>query len=127
MKARLARYEGDLLAEHHVLGDKKTTIGRELGNQIQMTHPEISKQHCEIYSKWGKLVIEDLGSANGVTVNGQRIKKVTKIKVGDKIGIGPIVFVLEVSTGEAWSSAFEIDASENAYMQTMVGGRRPPQ
>ena len=51
--------------------------------------PELSRRHARIArGAGGALVIEDLGSANGTFVNGERIDAPTELKVGDSIRLG---------------------------------------
>jgi RND superfamily putative drug exporter len=50
--------------------------------------PECSRNHARIQSVDGEPVIEDLGSANGTYVNGNRISGPTPLKPGDSIWVG---------------------------------------
>jgi pSer/pThr/pTyr-binding forkhead associated (FHA) protein len=47
----------------------------------------VSRQHAKLSWSRGRFMIEDLGSANGTTVNGKRIKR-TMLGAGDRIGLG---------------------------------------
>src|SRR4029077_1276578 len=47
--------------------------------------------HAEIKREDDQFVIEDLGSANGITVNGRQIKSV-ELRSGDIIELGQVVF-----------------------------------
>jgi hypothetical protein len=50
----------------------------------------VSRRHAQIYQKGGVLYIEDLGSSNGTSVNGESIKSgvPTKVRDGDEIMLG---------------------------------------
>jgi pSer/pThr/pTyr-binding forkhead associated (FHA) protein/tetratricopeptide (TPR) repeat protein len=64
------------------------TIGRQDGNTIKLTERNVSRRHARFVKENGSLVIEDLGSYNGVRVNGDRITAPTKVEEGDLIEIG---------------------------------------
>src|SRR3977135_1647494 len=64
------------------------TIGRQDGNTIRLTERNVSRRHARLLKENGSLVIEDLGSYNGVRVNGEKITGPTKIKEGDLVEIG---------------------------------------
>ncbi len=50
--------------------------------------PQISRQHARITPQGGLMVLEDLGSTNGTTVNGLRISAAHTLAHGDEIGMG---------------------------------------
>lgn len=62
-----------------------TTLGRSQENDIILPSPHISGTHARIQRAEGITTLEDLGSANGTTVNGQRITAPTPLKDGDKV------------------------------------------
>jgi ABC transport system ATP-binding/permease protein len=64
------------------------TIGRQDGNTIRLTERNVSRRHARLFKDNGNLVIEDLGSYNGVRVNGEKVNSPTAIKEGDLVEIG---------------------------------------
>src|SRR5438105_11173814 len=64
------------------------TIGRQDGNTIRLTERNVSRRHARLVKDNGFVLIEDLGSYNGVRVNGEKISGPTKIKEGDLVEIG---------------------------------------
>ena len=64
------------------------TIGRQEGNTVKLPERNVSRRHARLKKENGSLLIEDLGSYNGVRVNGERISVATKVKEGDLIEIG---------------------------------------
>src|SRR6266850_1324320 len=64
------------------------TIGRQDGNTIKLTERNVSRRHARFFRENGSLMLEDLGSYNGVRVNGEKINSPTKVKEGDLIEIG---------------------------------------
>jgi ABC transport system ATP-binding/permease protein len=69
-------------------GGDELTIGRQQGNTVQLPERNVSRRHARLLREDGILLIEDLGSYNGVHVNGDRITGRAKIKEGDLIEIG---------------------------------------
>src|SRR5438270_10733959 len=67
---------------------EEITIGRQDGNTIRLTERNVSRRHARLVKDNGSLLIEDLGSYNGVRVNGEKIAGPTKIKEGDLVEIG---------------------------------------
>ena len=67
---------------------EEITIGRQDGNTIRLTERNVSRRHARLVKDNGALLIEDLGSYNGVRVNGDKIAGPTKVKEGDLIEIG---------------------------------------
>jgi pSer/pThr/pTyr-binding forkhead associated (FHA) protein len=64
------------------------TIGRQEGNTIRLTERNVSRSHARLLSRNGCYIVEDLGSYNGVTVNGERIDVKAELAAGDQLGIG---------------------------------------
>ena len=63
------------------------TIGRSPGCQLVLDDPEVSAEHAELRAASGQLVIRDLGSANGVFVNGKRVAE-RRLRSGDELKLG---------------------------------------
>ena len=49
------------------------TIGRKEGNTIRLTERNVSRRHARLVKQNGAIFIEDLGSYNGIKVNGNKI------------------------------------------------------
>jgi general secretion pathway protein A len=83
------------------------SIGRGHGNGLVIEEREISRRHALIERVADQYVIQDLGSANGVLVNGKRRERAT-LKPGDVITIGLVKMVFgfqETSTKETGEHA----------------------
>jgi pSer/pThr/pTyr-binding forkhead associated (FHA) protein len=74
---------------------EEITIGRKEGNTIRLTERNISRQHCRIQRVNGSYLIHDLGSYNGVLVNGQRVTGEAAVQPGDEIRVGDYTLLLE--------------------------------
>ena len=69
----------------------QTTIGRAGDNTITLPDPTASRNHAKVLFVDGTWIVEDLGSANGIMVGGQRQEKVI-LKSGDIFKIGGVTF-----------------------------------
>lgn len=63
-------------------------IGRDLSNDVVINDPEISRRHSRLYIQNGAFVLEDLGSTNGSSVNGQRLVSPYTLHPGEVITLG---------------------------------------
>jgi len=68
-------------------------IGRDLSNDIVINDAEISRRHARLVLQAGGYVLEDLGSTNGTSVNGQRLIGPYILRAGDVITLGEHVNV----------------------------------
>lgn len=64
------------------------TIGRQEGNTIRLTERNVSRRHARLMRSNGHVLIEDLGSYNGIRINGDRITGQVQVQDGDLIQIG---------------------------------------
>jgi FHA domain-containing protein len=60
-------------------------VGRVADVHIRLSDDRISRRHARFTAKGGTVYLEDLGSANGTFVNGQRLEGPTQLKHGDRI------------------------------------------
>jgi len=68
------------------LARSQMTIGRRESCDICLRFPNISGRHCELIFHDGYWYVRDLGSTNGVKVNGQRVQQKV-LRPGDEIAI----------------------------------------
>jgi len=74
---------------------EEITIGRGTGNTIRLTERNVSRSHARLLKRNGSYIIEDLGSYNGVTLNGERIDARAELAPGDQLGIGDYDLALQ--------------------------------
>ena len=77
------------------LTQEPLSIGRSREADISLIDDKVSRAHACIRYSDGQFFIKDLGSRNGVYLNGQKIDADVPLKPGDRIQIGATVFVLE--------------------------------
>ena len=88
--APLARLEfilGPMASQTLPLTDEVTTIGSVAGNTVVLADPAVSRKHAGIRKIESNYELADLGSTNGVYVNGHKVPKKT-LEVGDIIRVG---------------------------------------
>ena len=84
------------------------TAGKMMGKEIPITAAEfrigkdpscqlkpasgVSDKHCAFLVKQGKLLLVDLGSAEGTFVNDNKISAEVELKLKDKVKVGPLLF-----------------------------------
>src|SRR6266536_2961241 len=75
--------------EDHVLAVGRNTLGRHPDNDVVIASPYVSRRHCAIrVLPDGGCILQDLGSTDGVYVDGERLKYPLWLKDGDEIRVG---------------------------------------
>jgi len=80
------------IQEHYFIGDN-TGIGRDDANDIVLKDRFISKKHARIIKDKGIYFLEDLNSANGTFLNGEKVTEAIELKDKDLIDIGQVEFL----------------------------------
>ncbi|MDR2196558.1 MAG: FHA domain-containing protein [Coriobacteriales bacterium] len=65
-------------------------VGRAPGADIVIPATYVSGRHARFTRLGDSLVVEDLGSTNGTTLNGEPIAGAMQLQVGDTVGIGEV-------------------------------------
>lgn len=91
-----------LVVQYKLRSDKVNIIGRDLGYDIVLDDPLVSKKHAQIVWEAGTFVVEDLGSDQGTFVRyggesspERRVTGRNAIKDGSVIRVGNVLLVLE--------------------------------
>jgi len=82
--------DGDLSGRVVRLEGMTATIGRRATSDLVLDDPRVSRTHAQLSFEHGIVVVTDLGSSAGTTLNGERIVGATAVNHGDTIGFGPI-------------------------------------
>ena len=83
--------QGPQPGQRFPLNKSALTIGREAGNDLVIGDSEVSRRHASLTWDGSHWIIEDLGSANGTSVNGVRITGPKVLERGDVIGLARTV------------------------------------
>jgi hypothetical protein len=71
----------------HELRKASVLIGRSKECDIRVSDPNVSRRHAEIRQEGSAYWVVDLGSTNGIAVNGRALKR-SKLDEGDRITLG---------------------------------------
>jgi hypothetical protein len=93
--ARLEFVIGPLAGQVVALADEITTIGSVPGNSVVLADPAVSRKHIGIRRVGERYELADLGSTNGVYVNGHRTAK-KMLDPGDIMRVGNTEMVFRV-------------------------------
>src|ERR671933_1018233 len=77
--------------------ERRIVIGRSRDCDIQLSDANVSRRHAELRQEGASYWIVDLGSTNGMEVNGKRVKR-AKLRDGDTITLGSTELTFERET-----------------------------
>ena len=102
------------------------TVGREEGNVIRLNDERVSRFHAKVQEDHGQVVLTDLDSTNGTSVNGEPIQ-LRLLRPGDQVTMGRSK--LTFGTPEQIASALrDTDSANNGappHALTMSGDSNP--
>ena len=88
LRAHLVLLTGDKAGTHYpIKDDRMTIIGRDAQCQIRLQDPDASRRHAAIQPFGREFYIMDMGSTNGILINGQQEEK-RILRHADKIILG---------------------------------------
>src|SRR5262249_11116600 len=77
---------------HIVLGKGENIVGRGRDAEVRIDAPSVSRHHARITVSDGIVSVQDLGSKNGTTVNGRRVRAAPQaLADGDQLTFGVIL------------------------------------
>lgn len=88
---------GDRVVER-VSVEKTLAIGREPDNDVVLNNLSVSRHHARVSREGSTLIVEDIGSQNGIVFRGERVMA-AELDPGDEIQLGKykIVYARDVS------------------------------
>ncbi len=92
-------------------------VGRDSDNDVVLASPAVSRRHARIYMWDSQVFIEDLGSSNGIFVQGKKINEAALVKPGVPINIGEFTLNVIYSDDEE---------TEEKPARFYLKGRMPP-
>jgi pSer/pThr/pTyr-binding forkhead associated (FHA) protein len=95
MTVRLIVESGSSKTKVIPLRSPQTVVGRHKACGIRIPSASVSRRHCVLRYQNDCLTVEDLGSANGTYLNGQRISRKEIVRPRDRLEIGPLVLVAQ--------------------------------
>ncbi len=89
------------------ISEDPVVIGRDESADIRVDDKKISRRHASFRVADGEPSVEDLGSANGIRLNGKKIERRSKFKLGDQIRVGSFQVSLKDPADSTASSMFD--------------------
>ncbi len=86
-RARLSLLDGERVAREYPLKVGVSVIGRLAQSDIHIPSPDVSRRHAQVTMGPDGCTISDLGSENGVVVNGHHVEK-HRLEDGDVVILG---------------------------------------
>jgi ABC-type multidrug transport system ATPase subunit/pSer/pThr/pTyr-binding forkhead associated (FHA) protein len=82
-------------------GKQQLSVGRAPDNDISLDGLQISNHHARLVNAGNSVAVEDVGSTNGVYVNGARISGRRPLNAQDIVQVGPFVLQADPQRGVA--------------------------
>jgi len=92
------------VGEQTITLDRPIIVGRDPGCDVPIDSVRVSRRHAEFLASPGGVTVRDLGSRNGVFVNGIRIEQAT-IGVADRVLLGDVAVTLGSTASPAITQA----------------------
>jgi pSer/pThr/pTyr-binding forkhead associated (FHA) protein len=73
-------------------------VGRHPNCETQLESLRVSRHHCCITRENDQVVVRDLGSTNGIRINGRRVES-GRLRPGDELSIAHFRYRLEGEEG----------------------------
>lgn len=94
------------------LAQESRTVGRKCANDICLDYPNVSSRHCVFTCEDGIWFVRDLGSSNGVKVNGEKINAKKVLKPGDTVII---------AKAHQYTIEYKLDKTAKARLEEIAG------
>jgi pSer/pThr/pTyr-binding forkhead associated (FHA) protein len=88
--------EGCVAGHRFLIGDQRLVLGRSRTCHIFLKDPLVSARHASIVRDQKNFVLEDMNSANGIFVNGKKIKRAV-LAHNDEVRIGGCRFLVKLA------------------------------
>ena len=108
-------------------------LGRHRASGLQIKDDAASRQHAKIFVAEGGWWVEDLKSANGTSLNGQKISGRKRLRNRDQVGIGQVIVIFNDTfndTGEGTAAVAVVKNQQvpavdmSALVGTTISGYR---
>ena len=84
----MSRYRLRFLLQEIDLPQGDTLVGRSATCHVTIEDPLVSRQHARFRIEGARATVEDLGSRNGLIINGRNVKGIADLSDGDRVRIG---------------------------------------
>jgi len=124
MQVKLKVASGNHAGREIPVKEEKFLIGRHDKCQLRPKSESVSRQHCVIVLRKGKVLIQDLKSRNGTSVNGVQLAPMTpkSLKPGDALKIGKLDFEIMIEYGLGGPKKPQVVDVKDAAKRTVSSG-----
>ena len=106
-QAKLVSIAGPSAGQEYPLNHDVVVVGRGPSVDFAFDDPAMSRQHAAVEYSGNGFRVRDLGSTNGVLVNGMRVQ-VGELTDGDKFEVGGQVFQLVIVEVEPEPDVYDL-------------------
>jgi predicted component of type VI protein secretion system len=89
-------------------------VGRHPTCDARLDSIRVSRRHCCMTQDNGEVVVRDLGSTNGIRINGQRVE-MGRLRPGDELSIAHIRYRLETAQGHEMTLVEALKGREDGH------------
>ena len=100
MGFQLVAIAGDTRGQVWPITHEGLSLGRDPENDVVLSDPTVSRRHCRLLPREDEVQVEDLGSLNPLTINGQQAKEGV-LRVGDELVAGETHFLISEDPGQS--------------------------
>src|SRR5947209_2164421 len=75
-------------------------IGRDPQCHLRPASAAISKRHCALIQRDGKVFVRDFDSTNGTFINDQPVKGEVELHHDDRLRVGPLNFAVQIEAAD---------------------------
>ena len=101
------------------LANEVMTIGRRESCDICLKFQNVSGTHCELSYQDGYWLIKDLGSTNGIKVNGERTTR-KPLQPGDEVSVATHRYTLQYTPPLGGKLAEALAVEEDVFGQSLM-------
>jgi pSer/pThr/pTyr-binding forkhead associated (FHA) protein len=106
-RAKIVALTGRHTGQEYPLVRERLTLGRGPGVDLVFDNPAISRQHAAVEFVDGAFQVRDLGSTNGLMLNGRPVQ-VALLGHGDRFELGGQCFQLVIETRQEEPETYEL-------------------
>jgi pSer/pThr/pTyr-binding forkhead associated (FHA) protein len=106
---RLVAVAGPAAGTSYAVNRERIVLGRGPGVDHAFDDRAMSRQHAVLEASGAALMVRDLGSTNGISVNGTVVQS-AELHHGDRLQLGTWAFQLLIEARSAAPDAYELSA-----------------
>jgi pSer/pThr/pTyr-binding forkhead associated (FHA) protein len=120
---RLAIVDGPGQGQRLPLTDGEHVAGREPTCELYLASRRVSRRHARFVVRGDECVVQDMGSANGVLVNGHRMESCALVH-GTQVQLGDVLMVFQVrESTDAIPADQGVAVQQDAALMAFGGGQ----